>query len=158
MRTVNRIVIDAPWSLVFSLAAAVENWPALLPHYRYVRLLSGSSRPVHGAVRTVLMAASRSHIPVHWTAEQTIDEDAMEIRYRHIGGVTVGMDVVWRLVPNGEGAVVTIDHVLDSPRPWLRNPFSALIVGQGFVVPIADATLAGIKRQAEIRAVGGASE
>ena len=158
MQTVNRITIDAPPAVVFSLAAAVENWPVLLPHYRHVRLLSGAIPPVHGAVRTVLMAASRSHIPVHWIAEQTVDEHAMEITYRHIGGVTVGMEVVWRLVPSGAVTLVTIDHVLESPRPWLRNPFSEFVVGQGFIVPIADATLAGIKRQAEAHPGDGGAE
>jgi hypothetical protein len=39
--------------------------------------------------------------------------------------------------------------VLTSPRIWLRNLAAEAIVGDQFVVPIADATLRGIKHAAE---------
>lgn len=153
MHTLNYIEIDASPEVILQLAAAVENWPSLLPHYRDVRLLDGPTPPLDGAIRRVKMAATRSGIPVSWTAVQTIDLPSGEIRYRHTGGVTVGMDVVWRLVPHGDHTAVTIQHTLHSPRRWLRNRFASAIVGSGFVEPIADRTLRGIKRAAE----GGAS-
>ena len=59
------------------------------------------------------------------------------------------MEVVWRLQPDGAATDVTIDHVLTSPRIWLRNRAAEAVVGDGFVVPIADATLHGFKRAAE---------
>lgn len=153
MHTVNTIEIDAPAEVVFVLAAAVEEWPALLTHYRSVQVLDSGAAPEDGAVRRVRMAASRSGIPVSWTALQVIDERALEIRYRHTAGVTLGMDVVWRLLPAGERTSVRIEHDLDSPRWWLRNRVTSTVVGRVFVVSIADRTLRGIKRHAESHSV-----
>ena len=37
MTTVDERLVRAPLSRIFSLAADVERWPSLLPHYRFVR-------------------------------------------------------------------------------------------------------------------------
>jgi aromatase len=149
LRTVNRAEMNAPAHVVFRLAGAVEDWPRLLDHYRYVSLLSDSGATAQDCERLVKMGASRLHIPVSWTARQTIDAHAQEVRYEHTGGVTVGMKVVWRLRESDGGTMVTIDHALSSPRWWLRNPLSSFILGRIFVAAIADKTLRGIKEQAE---------
>ena len=36
MQTVDRLRIRAPASRVFAAAVAVERWPEILPHYRWV--------------------------------------------------------------------------------------------------------------------------
>jgi hypothetical protein len=143
MKTINHIRMLAPADVIFSLAENVERWPILLRHYRYV-----FARDVR-AGRMVRMGARRGLIPVNWTALQTVDRASLEIRYTHVAGVTRGMAVVWRLEPDGAVTDVTIDHVLTSPRIWLRNRAAEIVVGDGFVVPIADATLRGIKHAAE---------
>ena len=146
--TENEIAIKAPPSHVFALAANVAAWPAILPHYRYVRTLREPSATDHrGAV--VLMAARRSGIPVRWIAEQDLVPSARRVGYRHVGGITRGMLVEWRIEAAGAGSRVTISHDLRGLRRWLRPAPTSWIVGRLFVMHIADRTLQGIKRQAE---------
>jgi hypothetical protein len=73
-----------------------------------------------------------------------------EIRYRHIGGITTGMDVLWTVAasPDG-GTVVTIVHTWDGP-PWplIRRIAAEWVIGPVFVHGIASRTLAGVARAA----------
>jgi ribosome-associated toxin RatA of RatAB toxin-antitoxin module len=149
VRTVNTIVMKAPAERIFDLAAEVEAWPALLSHYRYVRVVRGPSPPVDGVERIVTMSARRTGIPVCWSSTQTVHRVQNEVRYHHVAGVTRGMDVVWTMAPRGKETVVRIDHELESPRRWLRNPVMSFIVGRVFVMHVAERTLRGIKRAAE---------
>lgn len=142
--TVNSRQVAASPDQVFELAANVLNWPELLPHYRYVVMLRDGE-----TTRTVAMGALRSGIPVRWTAIQELRPDRGEIQYRHIAGVTRGMDVVWRIEPDEGGSRATITHRLQPGRPWLRLGLSRWVVGTLFVMAIAERTLAGIARQAE---------
>jgi len=149
MRTVDRLVMRAPLSRVFAAAADVERWPAILPHYRWVRMLE---RRAGGGV--VEMAAYRPfgplNYPAWWVSEMAIDRDAPAVRYRHVRGITTGMDVEWRLVPQGEQTEVTIVHEWDGP-PWplIRRPAAEWVIGPVFVQGIASRTLAGIGRAVE---------
>lgn len=148
MHTVNRIHIAAPLHRVYALAARVEDWPQLLRHYRYVDVVD----PAVGGdrrSRLVKMGATRSGLPVSWTSVQHLDRRKRRIRYRHVGGATLGMDVLWTLDPVGEGVHVTIEHDLPSARWWLQPTLVAGFVGCFFVENIADMTLAGIKGSAE---------
>ena len=43
MTTVDERLVRAPLTRIFSLAADVERWPALLPHYRFVRFVERRS-------------------------------------------------------------------------------------------------------------------
>ena len=43
METVDRRFVRAPWRTIFALAKKVEDWPAHLPHYRYVRFRERAS-------------------------------------------------------------------------------------------------------------------
>src|SRR6266566_3652666 len=90
MLTVDRITIRAPLARVFEVAADVERWPELLPHYRWVRFLE--RQPSGGVVE---MAAWRPFGPVRypawWVSRMTIDRPAREIRYNHLRGITRGM-------------------------------------------------------------------
>jgi uncharacterized membrane protein len=145
MRTVDRIRVHAPFDRVFTVAAAVERWPAILPHYRWVRLLGGG---------IVEMAAWRPFgplkYPTWWVSEMTLDRAAGEIRYRHVRGITRGMDVVWRLVQEGDGVAVEIVHTWAGPRwPLVGRLAADLVIGPVFIHGIASRTLAGIKRAVE---------
>ena len=90
MRTGNSILMQAPREAIFETAANLELWPKILPHYRYITYLErGASRNL------VVMAATRSGIPISWTSEQIIDRERMEVRFHHLKAFTKGMDVVW---------------------------------------------------------------
>jgi ribosome-associated toxin RatA of RatAB toxin-antitoxin module len=149
MRTLDRILIRASIELVFATASDVERWPEILPHYRWVRFVE--RRNGGGLVE---MAAARPfgplRYPTWWMSQMTVDRPAAEIRYRHVRGITTGMDVVWRLAPAVDGVDVSVVHEWDGP-PWpLVGALAArLVIGPVFVHGIAARTLAGIKREVE---------
>ncbi|MGH7516597.1 MAG: SRPBCC family protein [Gemmatimonadales bacterium] len=153
MRTVDRLVIRAPVLRVFAAASDVERWPELLAHYRWVRMLE--RRPGGGVVE---MAAYRPfgplNYPTWWVSEMEIDRAAPAVRYRHVRGITAGMDVEWQLVPQGDTTEVTIVHEWDGPRwPLIRRPAAEWVIGPVFVRGIASRTLAGIARAVEAAGV-----
>ena len=152
LHTLNRTQIHAPPELVYQLAADIGRWPELLEHYRYVHLLE-EGRTGSGLLRRrAKMSASRSGIPVSWTATQELRPRERCILYHHVAGVTKGMDVVWRIEVAGQIAQVSIEHSLLSSRWWMRTRLAGFIVGRIFVANIADRTLRGIKRHAEDQA------
>jgi ribosome-associated toxin RatA of RatAB toxin-antitoxin module len=149
MRTVDRRHVRAPAERVFQAAMDVEQWPVLLSHYRWVRLLG------HTGDRTIVeMAAWRTFGPIKyptwWVSEMWTDPAAGAIHYRHIRGITTGMDVVWQVRPMADGADVSIIHEWDGP-PWpLIGPAAAdRVIGPVFIHGIASRTLAGIARHVE---------
>ena len=149
MVTVDRVVIRAAMDRAFQLASDVERWPHILSHYRWVRFLD---RRDDGG--TVEMAASRPfgifRYPTWWVSEMTVDAAAREIRYRHIRGITTGMDVVWRLRPADGAVAIEVVHDWTGPRWPLIGPAAAvLVIGPVFVRGIASRTLAGLKRRLE---------
>jgi len=154
MITVDQRRVAAPAARVFQAASRVEQWPVILPHYRYVRMLS--TRADGGVVE---MSANRPFGPLDWptwwVSEMWIDPERLEVRYQHIRGITRGMDVVWQLVPDGEQTDVTIVHQWTGP-PWplLRWPAANWVIGPVFVHGIASRTLAGIARSVEGEARG----
>jgi len=149
LHTENTITIDAPFEIIFDLAAQVTRWPQLLTHYRFVRELDPPTPADPLCRRVVAMSARRTGIPVSWTSTQEIDRDVRQVRYHHVAGATRGMDVVWRFALHGATIDVTIDHHLESARWWFRLPGVEYIVGSLFVMHIADRTLRGIKQHAE---------
>ena len=145
MRVVDVIDIDAPIEAVFGAAADVERWPAILPHYRSVTI---QERRPDGAT-IVEMSANRPfglfNWPTWWTSEMGIDRPRFEIRYRHIRGITTGMDVVWRLTTNGKMTHVDLIHDWNGPSwPLIRWPAAKWVILPVFVHGIAERTLAGI--------------
>ena len=147
MRTVDRSRITAPFDRVFTAASSVTRWPQILPHYRWVRMLD---------VGLVEMAAWRPFgwgllkYPTWWVSRMTTDRPAGEIRYKHVRGITRGMDVVWRLVVDGGSVDVEINHTWDGPRwPFIGRLAANLVIGPVFIHGIASRTLAGIKRATE---------
>jgi uncharacterized membrane protein len=149
MRTVDATTIAAPLDRVFAAARDVERWPAILPHYRFVRFTE--RRPDGGVVE---MAAWRpfgvARWPTWWVSEMTVDEAGRVIRYRHVRGITRGMDVAWRVTPAAVGTAVEIVHEWDGPAwPLISRPAANLVIGPVFIHGIASRTLAGIKRYTE---------
>lgn len=149
MRTVDTRWIAAAPERVFRHAADVESWPRILPHYRWVRLRE--RRPDGGLVE---MAAWRPFGPLRWPtwwlSEMRTDATRREVRYRHLEGVTSGMDVLWSIVPEGTGSRATILHEWDGPSwPLIGSQAADWVIGPVFVHGIASRTLAGLARVAE---------
>jgi ribosome-associated toxin RatA of RatAB toxin-antitoxin module len=149
MRTVDEIDVAASPERIFDRAADVERWPEILPHYRWVRL---ERRPEEPWI--VEMAANRPfgpfNWPTWWMSEMWIDRPRLEVRYKHIKGITTGMDVVWRVEPRGTGTHVTLIHDWHGPAwPLIRRPAAEWVIGPVFVHGIATRTLAGVARAAE---------
>ena len=101
VKTVDELVVHAPMERIFAIAADVERWPEHLGHYRHVRFLERA--PDGGGI--VEMSANRPFGPVGWPtwwrSEMSVNppgalrDAAPAIRFRHIGGITTGMDVEW---------------------------------------------------------------
>jgi uncharacterized membrane protein len=147
MHTENRIEILGDVRRVFQVAAQIDKWPQILPHYRSVRVLQRKKRRT-----TVEMAARRGRLPVRWTAVQEVFPYE-RITYRHIKGFTAGMDVTWSFTP-GQGRVqIVITHDFSLSWPVVGGFVSKYIVGQLFVKPIAARTLRHIKQRVEAEPV-----
>ena len=150
METVDELLVNAPWRVIFELARNVEEWPGHLAHYRHVRF---RARAADGG-GIVEMAADRPFGPLGWPtwwlSEMSVDEGAPSIRFRHIGGVTRGMDVEWSFRTVSSGTLVKIVHVWDGPRiPFIGIPVATLVIGPVFIHGIASRTLAGLAAVAE---------
>lgn len=153
MRTVDRIRVQAPFPRVFAAASAVSRWPSILPHYRWVRLLNEGVGLVEMAAWRPFMGGLLKY-PTWWVSEMQIDRPAGEIRYRHVRGITRGMEVIWRLVEVGGGSEKQVDieivHTWGGPAwPLIGKLAANLVIGPVFIHGIASRTLAGIKRAAE---------
>ena len=139
----------APEDRVFQAAMEVERWPEILPHYRWVRVLQRRREQA-----LVEMAAWRPfgplNYPTWWVSEMWVDSAARAVHYRHVKGITTGMDVVWQLEPSANGTEVSIVHEWGGPGwPLVGSAAAALVIGPVFVHGIASRTLAGIKRHVE---------
>lgn len=139
---------------IFRLAADIARWPAILPHYRYVRVLEDD-----GVRRVAEMSAWRDVIPVRWKAVETLHPDRHAIAFKHVGGVTRGMEVEWRLtpVPGGLGTMVSIWHRFEPRRPIVPDALVDLVIGRFFVDAIAGKTLRRIKMLVEDGGAGAGS-
>lgn len=151
MHSENRIIIDAPLDVIFAASAHIEDWPVILPHYRYVRR---KRWPDGGTVYA--MCAYRNFIPVTWTSTQEVIAPGQPggplVRYKHVKGVTRGMDVEWRFEPLADGRTrVRIIHDLKPNWPLVSGWPAQFFVAHLFVENIADKTLRGVKRYVEKR-------
>jgi len=154
MTTIDAARVRAPLPLIFDLARDVEAWPEHLPHYRFVRFTQRDGRD--GGI--VEMSANRPfgvfHWPTFWRSEmETITPDDARgpaIRFRHIGGITTGMDVVWEFAPAGSETDVRIVHVWNGPPlPLVGSLAARAVIGPVFIHGIASRTLAGLAHAAE---------
>ena len=145
--------VQADPETIFGLASRVEDWPRILPHYRWVRVLDDDG---HGR-RLVEMAARRDVLgrvgfPLHWTALETSRPTEQRIEFEHVRGITRGMCVAWTLVraPGDTVVEVTIRHVF-WPRWGVPDYLVRQVIGEYFVNGVAQRTLAIIARLAESR-------
>ncbi len=149
MRTVDRARVAAPIDRVFSAATNVERWPEILSHYRWVRMLERTSE---GGV--VEMAAWRNfgplRYPTWWVSQMQILPEQHIVRYRHIRGITLGMNVEWRFRQDGAEVDVTIVHEWSGPPwPFIGRVAADWVIGPVFIHAIASRTLAGVKQKVE---------
>lgn len=160
MEIVDERLVHAPWRTIFDIARQVDSWPAYLPHYHYVRF---RERATDGG-GLVEMSAFRPFGPLAWPtwwlSEMMVDEGAPAIRFRHVGGITKGMDVEWtfRAMPDLGGTMVRILHVWDGPPvPFLGIPAATMLIGPVFIHGIASRTLEGLGQTAERNSAAPAS-
>ena len=152
------IRVDAPGHVVFDLARDVGAWEELLPHYRAVTV-----RGRRGDRVLAQMVAERRFgpiaMPVTWRAvcwPEGDDPDDLRLRFRHVRGVTRGMDVTWHIRPTLEGGCrVTIDHRFERPLPLLGRDALPAFVDRWFTRAIAGRTLRRFRDLAEARPEAG---
>ena len=150
MLTLDERVVRAPVRRVFDLARRVEDWPTHLAHYRFVRFRQ-RARDGGGLVE---MAADRPFGPLRWPtwwlSEMAVDTDSPAVRYRHVEGITSGMDVEWSFRRTDQGTHVRIVHAWDGPEwPLIGTVAAVAVIGPIFVRGIASRTLAGLAAVAE---------
>ena len=157
METMDERVVRASVPAIYRLARNVEAWPSHLPHYRFVKFRERDGKG--GGI--VEMSANRPFAlrkgggatldwPTWWLSEMEVDDAKPSIRFRHIGGITKGMDVEWTFTAAEGGTHVRIVHVWDGPRwPLVGIPAATLVIGPVFVHGIASRTLAGLASAAE---------
>jgi ribosome-associated toxin RatA of RatAB toxin-antitoxin module len=143
MQTGNSIIMHAPRDAIFEIAADLEEWPRILPHYRHIRFLERYSD--HSIVE---MAALRSGIPISWTSEFVVDRERTELRFLHLKAFTRGMRVVWTFKETPAGVLVEILHSLRF-RVAALAPIAEPIIGDFFIHHVANLTLCAIKTHAE---------
>lgn len=152
MLTIDEAVTKAPADVCFRVAADVERWPEILPHYRWVRFRERGGAEGRGVVE---MAAWRSfpifRWPTWWVSRMDTDPAARVVRYTHIEGITKGMDVLWEVGPTGDGMTrLRIVHEWRGPKwPLIGRLAASLVIGPWFISYIAGRTLAGVVRAAE---------
>ena len=151
MHTENTVYVRGSKSRIFQLAADIQDWPHLLPHYREVSVFEQTD---DGRRKVVEMSAVRNdfpargvQFPVRWQSVQVCEPETGRIYFKHLAGVARGMWVVWSLEDDkwGRGVKVTIRHDLTYPLPFLNGWFAQDMVGTQFVGAIAGRTLTTIK-------------
>ncbi len=147
MRSTLHEVMRAPYDRIFDLAAEVERWPEILPHYRYVRPVSDPN-----GERRFAMGARRGPIPVTWEAIQRPMRNERRIEFVHTGGVTRGMWVAWRFEPRDGAVDVSIEHRLELRWPLIGELVARSVIGPQFIEAIAGRTLRRVRELAEAAA------
>jgi hypothetical protein len=152
MNVLDEQIVRAPLTTIFDIVRAVDHWPGYLGHYRYVRFRE-RARDGGGLVE---MSAYRPFGPVGWPtwwlSHMTVDHSAPAVRFRHVGGITTGMDVEWCFIPveDGRATHVKLLHVWDGPEwPLIGVMAATQVIGPVFVHGIASRTLAGLAAVAE---------
>jgi hypothetical protein len=146
MHAETTVEIRGPLARIVELAADVERWPVILPHYRWVTLLDGG-----GDRKVVEMAARRGRFPLRWRAVQEIDRSGPTpvIAYHHIWGPTRGMEVAWTFAAGPQAVHVAIAHAFRPPWPVVGDVVADHIIGPHFIEYVAARTLDTIKQIVE---------
>ena len=158
MRTVDEQSVRSSLETIFELAKNVEAWPRHLPHYRHVRFKErrsdGGGVVEMSANRPFPLPLTRMAInwPTWWLSEMVVNETTRSIRFRHVAGITKGMDVEWTFTPTPGGIHVRILHVWNGPPVPMVGKWAAVgVIGPIFIHGIASRTLSGLAAVAESR-------
>lgn len=144
MHLVHHVRIAAPADAVFALARDIEGWPALLREYRWCQIIERAPDRV-----TFSMGGWIRGWPARWTAVQEPHPARRRITFRHIKGVTTGMNVEWQFRPDGDAVEVALVHDLVMRWPLVGRLVGDWVVGPFFIDYIARKTLAAVKMRAE---------
>jgi hypothetical protein len=92
--------------------------------------------------------------PTWWLSEMELRPPGRAvppaIRFRHVRGITRGMDVEWSFTPVSAGTHVRILHVWNGPSwPLIHTVAATAVIGPIFIHGIASRTLAGLAHAAE---------
>lgn len=152
MHVIDERVVRASVRTMFALARNVDRWPEHLAHYRWVRF---DQRDTQGG-GLVAMSASRPFgrmtWPTWWTSEMAVDNARPAIRFRHVHGITRGMEVEWTFTEQNDGVLVRIVHSWNGPGwPLIGVSAARHVIGPVFIHGIASRTLAGLAAVAERR-------
>lgn len=152
MHTTDLGQTSASVAAAFDIVRDVEQWPRHLPHYRWVKMIERDGDG--GGI--VEMSANRPfgslNWPTWWRSLMEVDRVRPAVRFRHIAGVTKGMDVDWTFTPTPNGAKITLLHVWDGPQwPLIGGVAATAVIGPVFVHGIASLTMTGLVRAAERR-------
>ena len=152
VRVLDELVVRAPLRRIFELARDVEQWPDHLAHYRFVRF---NARAADGG-GVVEMSANRPfgvvQWPTWWRSDMQVIDSVPAVRFRHIAGITKGMEVEWSFEATDAGTHVRVVHVWVGPEwPLMGRLAATTVIGPVFVHGIASRTLAGLARVAEAR-------
>jgi hypothetical protein len=82
----------------------------------------------------------------------SVDETKPSIRFRHIQGITKGLEVEWTFGPALQGTHVRIVHLWDGPDVPMGDFAATWVIGPIFIHGIASRTLAGLAAVAEKKA------
>lgn len=148
-----------PVRAMFDMVREVERWPTHLSHYRGVRMLERDAQG--GGV--VEMTADRPfgllRWPTWWRSIMEVDHARPAVRFRHVAGLTTGMEVEWAFAADRDGnddeggTHITLLHLWSGWKVPLLGPLAAItVIGPLFVHGIASRTIAGLVRAAEARA------
>ena len=152
MKITDERVVHAPVPLIFDVARQVELWPGYLSHYRRVRFREltsdGGGLVEMAAWRPV--GALPAGWPTWWLSQMAVDSVRPAIRFRHVEGITRGMEVEWTFNEHPEGTLVRIVHAWNGPHWPLVGVFAATsVIGPHFISAIAERTLRGLGEVAE---------
>ncbi len=152
MIVVDEQTVRARRDVIFDLAKNVLQWPAHLAHYNFVKFRN-RGRDGGGLVE---MSANRPFGPLNWRtwwlSEMSVDESAPNVRFRHVQGITSGMEVEWQFLRREDPNVthVRIVHAWDGPWwPLIGRVAAMAVIGPVFIHGIASRTLAGLVAAAE---------
>jgi hypothetical protein len=153
MITIDEYVVHAPADVCFQVAADVERWPDILSHYRWVRFQKKDSLG-NGIVEMAAWRDFPAHLryPTWWVSQMRSAPDEPAVYYKHIAGITRGMNVKWELNARGSDTHIRLVHEWNGPDwPVIRGLAANWVIGPHFVSAIAQKTLAGVARAAEQR-------
>jgi len=145
MIRVDELLTSASVKSAFRVGADVERWPEILSHYRWVRFREKKDF-AHGVVE---MAAWRPFgllkYPTSWVSEMWNDPARPAVFYRHVEGITRGMDVRWEFEERVDGTLIRVVHEWSGPNwPLIGRVAANAVIGPGFISAIARRTVAGV--------------